>query len=60
MGLPGIRVRGQPSVKRRLRLFQQGEARQTGLFRRRHRELARHFVEGRRHGEDEVLLRQRG
>ena len=49
----------QPVVERRLRLFEQLEAIQTGHARGLHGERARAFVEGSRHREHHVLMFER-
>jgi hypothetical protein len=50
---------GDPRIERRRRLFEQRQLLDAGIARRHHREFARLFVEGRRHGEHDVLFGQR-
>ena len=52
-------VVGDPGIERRGRLFEQRETLETGIARGHHGQLAGLFVEGGRHGEDDVLLGQR-
>ena len=48
-----------PGIERRRRLFEQRQPLDAGLARGHHGQFTRFFVEGRRNGEDDVLLRQR-
>ena len=52
-------IAGKPRVKRRLRLLHKRNARQTRLLRRKKRQFARRFVEGRRDGDDDRLRLER-
>ena len=56
---PGVAVRIDPGVERRLRLFQDGDLWQAGIASGLQRQVAGDGVEGCRHGEQDVLLFER-
>jgi hypothetical protein len=56
---PAVPERVEPGVERRLRLFEQRHLFEPGGAGGAQRELARFFVERRRHGQEHVLMRQR-
>ena len=56
---PGVALRGEPRVERRLGLFEEAHARQAGLRRRPQRQLPGLLVERGGHGHEHLLVGER-